>query len=337
MRSGCADRECYALHAPRTWLFGSVHTQHRTSPGVSGLESSSFSSLVLADCVPTFVLVPSGRDDCSREGPFVSETTEVVDRPASATGEAAAAGTTRKRGTGLSSMVLPELQQLAGSLGITGTARMRKGDLIATIQDRQNGASAQRADQGSSTSKSAAARTTTRSTDRPPARGASRPAGAPTAERPTSSDSSNDPSRTTDGPPTPALTSAPSANGSTSTRESDRRSASRQDTGHRADQGNRSAQEPDNRATSRASSTTATSPRSTTPAGQPAERPAAGRPAAERGEQPVRWAPAVEPAPPAGILARRCGQQPLPPSSPQPRPRPHWAPVRGQRAAAAGQ
>ncbi|MDQ3450247.1 MAG: Rho termination factor N-terminal domain-containing protein, partial [Actinomycetota bacterium] len=64
----------------------------------------------------------------------MSETTEVVD---TRTNGAAAAptGATRRRGTGLSSMVLPELQQLAGSLGITGTARMRKGDLIATIQD----------------------------------------------------------------------------------------------------------------------------------------------------------------------------------------------------------
>jgi len=69
----------------------------------------------------------------------VSETTEVVD---TRTNGAAAAptGATRRRGTGLSSMVLPELQQLAGSLGITGTARMRKGDLIATIQDRQGSA-----------------------------------------------------------------------------------------------------------------------------------------------------------------------------------------------------
>jgi transcription termination factor Rho len=36
-------------------------------------------------------------------------------------------------------MVLPELQKLAQSLGLTGTARMRKGDLIAAIQEKQRG------------------------------------------------------------------------------------------------------------------------------------------------------------------------------------------------------
>ena len=36
-------------------------------------------------------------------------------------------------------MLLPELQSLAGSLGITGAGRMRKSDLIAAIQERQAG------------------------------------------------------------------------------------------------------------------------------------------------------------------------------------------------------
>ncbi len=43
----------------------------------------------------------------------------------------------RKSGEGLQGMVLAELQGVASGLGITGTARMRKGDLIAAIQDRQ--------------------------------------------------------------------------------------------------------------------------------------------------------------------------------------------------------
>jgi transcription termination factor Rho len=38
---------------------------------------------------------------------------------------------------GLSAMLLPELQQLAQSIGITGTARMRKGQLIAAIEERR--------------------------------------------------------------------------------------------------------------------------------------------------------------------------------------------------------
>jgi transcription termination factor Rho len=45
----------------------------------------------------------------------------------------------RRRGTGLSGMLLPELQSLASGLGITGTARMRKGDLVAAIEARQGG------------------------------------------------------------------------------------------------------------------------------------------------------------------------------------------------------
>ncbi len=39
----------------------------------------------------------------------------------------------------LSGMLLPELQRLAQSLGITGTGRMRKGQVIAAIQERQRG------------------------------------------------------------------------------------------------------------------------------------------------------------------------------------------------------
>jgi transcription termination factor Rho len=52
-------------------------------------------------------------------------------------GETAAAARPRRRsGTGLSSMLLPELQRLAQSLGISGTGRMRKGQLIEAIQAR---------------------------------------------------------------------------------------------------------------------------------------------------------------------------------------------------------
>ncbi|MEV8443564.1 transcription termination factor Rho [Actinosynnema sp. NPDC051121] len=48
--------------------------------------------------------------------------------------------TPRKR-AGLSGMVLAELRELAGQLGITGTAGLRKGDLIAAIKERQGGTS----------------------------------------------------------------------------------------------------------------------------------------------------------------------------------------------------
>jgi len=46
---------------------------------------------------------------------------------------------TRKRGDGLSGMLLPELKQLASSLGISGTSGMRKGDLVAAISAKQGG------------------------------------------------------------------------------------------------------------------------------------------------------------------------------------------------------
>ncbi|SEC48966.1 transcription termination factor Rho [Streptomyces sp. TLI_105] len=85
----------------------------------------------------------------SREGPFVSDTTDLmgvtadnsVDTAAPAAG---ATGTARRRrsGTGLEGMVLAELQQVASGLGIRGTARMRKSQLIEVIKEAQAGGSA---------------------------------------------------------------------------------------------------------------------------------------------------------------------------------------------------
>ena len=46
---------------------------------------------------------------------------------------------TRSQGAGLSAMLLPELQRVAQSEGITGTAKMRKGQLIAAIEERRQG------------------------------------------------------------------------------------------------------------------------------------------------------------------------------------------------------
>ncbi|MFD4142474.1 transcription termination factor Rho [Streptomyces sp. NPDC058572] len=66
-----------------------------------------------------------------------------VDTTAPAAG--AASGTTSRRrrsGTGLEGMVLAELQQVASGLGIRGTARMRKSQLIEVIKEAQAGAGA---------------------------------------------------------------------------------------------------------------------------------------------------------------------------------------------------
>ncbi|SDT77219.1 transcription termination factor Rho [Actinoplanes derwentensis] len=72
----------------------------------------------------------------------MSDTTDVtsgVSDVADGAGTTATATKRRRGGTGLSAMLLPELQSLAASLGISGTARMRKGELIAAITERQDG------------------------------------------------------------------------------------------------------------------------------------------------------------------------------------------------------
>ncbi|HEY0636622.1 MAG TPA: Rho termination factor N-terminal domain-containing protein, partial [Pseudonocardiaceae bacterium] len=61
---------------------------------------------------------------------------------ATAAGAPAENGSAPRRRAGLTGMVLADLRQLAGSLGITDTAGMRKGDLIAAIKQRQEGGSA---------------------------------------------------------------------------------------------------------------------------------------------------------------------------------------------------
>ncbi|PKW26052.1 transcription termination factor Rho [Phycicoccus duodecadis] len=51
----------------------------------------------------------------------------------------ASAPTGQRRSGALTAMRLAELQGLASSMGISGTAKMRKGDLVAAIRARQNG------------------------------------------------------------------------------------------------------------------------------------------------------------------------------------------------------
>ena len=53
----------------------------------------------------------------------------------------ATSGTSPRRSGALTAMRLAELQGLASSMGISGTAKMRKGDLVAAIKARQNGES----------------------------------------------------------------------------------------------------------------------------------------------------------------------------------------------------
>jgi transcription termination factor Rho len=146
---------------------------------------------------------------------YVSESTDLAmtgAQDAAGTSEAPAApeaaGRARRRGTGLSGMLLPELQRLAAELGISGTGRMRKGDLVAAISARQvggeSGAPAPRTegqDEGADRARGVAATAapleapisgganggplTTADADARPTRarrGASRPAGSPAPE-----------------------------------------------------------------------------------------------------------------------------------------------------------
>ncbi|MER7249180.1 transcription termination factor Rho [Kribbella sp. NPDC000426] len=70
--------------------------------------------------------------------------TETVE--ASSAGDAAATTAPRRRkaGGGLEGMLLPELKQLAGTLGIKGTGALRKGQLIEAIKAAQAGGSTAR-------------------------------------------------------------------------------------------------------------------------------------------------------------------------------------------------
>ena len=73
----------------------------------------------------------------------MTDTAEVT----SAAPDEAGAGR-KRRGSGLDSMVLPELKQLASTLGLKGTGAMRKSQLIDAIQSAQNGSSGHRAPSG---------------------------------------------------------------------------------------------------------------------------------------------------------------------------------------------
>ena len=102
------------------------------------------------------------------EGPLVSDTTEILsgapaapeDAPAAAGATASTSKSRSRGGTGLSSLLMPELQRIAQTLAIPGAGRMRKSQLIEAIEARQGGGPRQET-----------------SAARPPARG-SRPAAA---------------------------------------------------------------------------------------------------------------------------------------------------------------
>ncbi|HTE74874.1 MAG TPA: transcription termination factor Rho [Actinomycetes bacterium] len=127
----------------------------------------------------------------------MSDSTDVLD-PVAASPDGSGSGSTTDQGsakaartgtrtrtrkaTGLSGMVLAELQGLASELGISGTARMRKGQLIEAIKERQDGGSAPAAaTEASATSPTTSAVTST-APSTSPAEGDERPARTRTRE-----------------------------------------------------------------------------------------------------------------------------------------------------------
>ena len=87
------------------------------------------------------------------EGPLVSDTTEILsdattaseDAPAAAGATASTSKSRSRGGTGLSSLLMPELQRIAQTLAIPGAGRMRKNQLIEAIEARQAGGPRQQA------------------------------------------------------------------------------------------------------------------------------------------------------------------------------------------------
>src|SRR5262245_16166744 len=90
---------------------------------------------------PPWLQDPGGLGFFDGRNPL-SDTTDVTSGVSAVAGDSTITATAprrRRSGTGLSAMLLPELQSLAASLGISGTARMRKGELITAITERQGG------------------------------------------------------------------------------------------------------------------------------------------------------------------------------------------------------
>ncbi|WUT74821.1 transcription termination factor Rho [Streptomyces sp. NBC_00669] len=116
-------------------------------------------------------------------GVRADNTVAASEAAAPATG-AATAARRRRSGTGLEGMVLAELQQVAAGLGIKGTARMRKGQLIETIKERQAGGGAAAAEKPAAATGAPAEKPKRRATSRARLEQAAESAEAPAAAAP---------------------------------------------------------------------------------------------------------------------------------------------------------
>src|SRR6266568_1449318 len=110
----------------------SKQSRRRSGPPATGVCRSAFRR-------PASPLVHVGGVD--RSGRTCVSNTDLLSSDAAKAAAAASSDPGSSNGTrkraGLSGMVLAELRALAGELGLSGTAGMRKGDLIAAIKERQ--------------------------------------------------------------------------------------------------------------------------------------------------------------------------------------------------------
>ena len=118
-----------------------------------------------------------------------TSTTDGTDAPAGNT------GTRRRSGGGLAAKLLPELQQMAGELGIAGTAKMRKSELIAAIQGAQGGGSSDNGSRPATSTRRAAARadTASASSEELPRQDRNETASGPTGDQDPQSDGRDEP------------------------------------------------------------------------------------------------------------------------------------------------
>ncbi|KQT02508.1 transcription termination factor Rho [Cellulomonas sp. Leaf395] len=107
--------------------------------------------------------------------------TDIIEPAVSSSGGSA-------RSAGISALRLPELQAMASGLGVKGTSKMRKGDLVQAIADARAGSRPQalepRRDQSVVVTDAPAARSTRAPRTRAPQLDLDGDAGAPTQERP---------------------------------------------------------------------------------------------------------------------------------------------------------
>ncbi|NUS73303.1 MAG: transcription termination factor Rho [Corynebacteriales bacterium] len=139
----------------------------------------------------------------------MSDTTETLSSPTVATDTQAQASSSRprRRASGLSGMLLPELKRLAGELGIS-VGGLRKGDLVAAIASKQAGEAGSATPAPAQASEPAAEQSAPTRSSRPRRR-ASRPAGAPVSGE---AEATNEPAASSEKQNVPSENETPSEN-----------------------------------------------------------------------------------------------------------------------------